>query len=68
MPKYVVWDRGEDFSVKRDRNDRSSKAHLTENQADKLAHHLARDRDEYVEYRGPDGRFKCDCGQCKQNM
>jgi hypothetical protein len=34
MPKHVVWDRGEDFSVKRDGNERSSKAHLTENQAD----------------------------------
>jgi hypothetical protein len=67
MPKYTVWDNGEDFSVKRDGNKRSSGAHLSEGKADKLAHHLAQDREEFVEYRGPDGRYKCDCKQCKQH-
>jgi hypothetical protein len=63
---YYAEEREDGFAVKGRGNQKASKAHLTENQANRLAHHLAGDEG-YVEWRGPDGRFECKCPQCREN-
>ena len=44
-------------SIKLDGNERNSRVDLTENQADKLVHQFAENRNVYVEYAGSDGRY-----------
>ncbi len=59
MPKkYVMREhKDETYSIKLDGNERNSRVDLTENQADKLVHQFAENRNVYVEYAGSDGRI-----------
>lgn len=65
--KYFIREEENGFAVKRQGNKRATEIELTENQADKLAHRLAkRDGNPHVKWAGLDGKFEpCPCRVCK---
>jgi len=66
---YYAEERKDGYAVIGKGKDRSANIELTEKQADKRAHQLAkRDGHGSVEWKGLDGKFEhCPCSSCKQN-
>jgi uncharacterized protein DUF2188 len=66
--KYFIHERETGFAVKGQGNQKASNTELTEKQAERRAHDLAkRDGNPHVEWVGPDGKFRCSCPICTAN-
>ena len=67
--RYFVEERkGGDIAVKGQGNEKATRVvpEGKESRAKTLAHHFA-GPDGVVEFKGPDGKFECDCARCRSN-